>query len=304
MGVGVAVGSTAVAVAGGVMVGGTAVGFGVADGGATAVAGWLSGGVGGEGVWQATNANKPSNNNRCRCMRGIVGEVAGPGNGRYNTLMSRQYPIPAQQTRTEIEVKNSRFIATAAPAFTIDEAKQFIAGIKAEFRDATHNVPAFLVGHGPSVTAHCHDDGEPSGTAGRPLLMVLQGSGLGDVALVVTRYFGGTKLGTGGLVRAYTDAAKAVLAVLPRAEKVPTHVIMMVLPYHLLERVRLLLAQFHGRVLEETFTADITVAAQLTVDQFPAFQAALGEMTHGTLAAEIIETIEAIVPISADNQLF
>ncbi|MFN2122854.1 MAG: IMPACT family protein, partial [Candidatus Promineifilaceae bacterium] len=132
--------------------------------------------------------------------------------------MARRYPIPAQETREEIRVSNSRFIATAAPVFSVDEAKEFIKKIKAEFSDASHNVPAFLVGYGPSVTAHCSDDGEPSGTAGRPMLAVLQGSGLGDIAVVVTRYFGGTKLGTGGLVRAYGDAVKVILENLPLAE--------------------------------------------------------------------------------------
>ena len=129
----------------------------------------------------------------------------------------KQYPIPARRTRTEIEVLRSRFIATAAPVFSVDEARDFVNSVKDEFADASHNVPAFLVGYGPSVTAHCSDDGEPSGTAGRPALAVLQGSGLGDIAVVVTRYFGGTKLGTGGLVRAYGDAVKAVLAILPLA---------------------------------------------------------------------------------------
>ena len=117
--------------------------------------------------------------------------------------MSNRYRLPARETRTEIKVKNSIFIATAAPVFTVAEAKAFVGRIKMEFADATHNVPAYLVGFGTTVTAHCSDDGEPSGTAGRPMLAVLQGSGLGDVAVVVTRYFGGTKLGTGGLVRAY-----------------------------------------------------------------------------------------------------
>ncbi|UCC52815.1 MAG: YigZ family protein, partial [Anaerolineaceae bacterium] len=125
--------------------------------------------------------------------------------------MSRRYPIPAAERRTEIRVSNSRFIVTAAPAFTVEEAKAFIKRIKAEFKDASVNVPAYVIGYGPSVTAHCNDDGEPSGTAGRPMLAVLQGSGLGDIVAVVTRYFGGTKLGTGGLVRAYGDAVKEVL---------------------------------------------------------------------------------------------
>jgi uncharacterized YigZ family protein len=222
------------------------------------------------------------------------------GNGRYNPTMSKRYPIPASQTRTEIEVKNSRFIATAAPVFSVDEAKEFIKRIKQEFSDATHNVPAFVVGFGPSVTAHCNDDGEPSGTAGRPALAVLQGSGLGDVAVVVTRYFGGTKLGTGGLVRAYGDAVKAVLAELPRAEKVPTHTVMVALPYNLFERVKLLVAGWNGRVLDEIFAADITLTIQFVVDKFPGFQEALTELSHGTLEAEIIETNEeTIMPIGA-----
>ena len=218
--------------------------------------------------------------------------------------MSKRYPIPAAETRAEIEVKNSRFVATAVPAFTVEEAKEFIARIKNEFSDASHNVPAFLVGFGNSVTAHCNDDGEPSGTAGRPILAVLQGSGLGDIAVVVTRYYGGTKLGTGGLVRAYGDATKAVLDILPHAEKVPTHTTMLALPYNLLEQVRLLVGEWNGRILDEEFAADITMTMQFTVAKFPGFQAALRELSHGSLAAEIIETNEdTIMPLGTfDNE--
>ena len=218
--------------------------------------------------------------------------------------MSKRYPSPAAETRAEIELNNSRFVATAVPAFTVEEAKEFIARIKNEFSDASHNVPAFLVGFGNSVTAHCNDDGEPSGTAGRPILAVLQGSGLGDIAVVVTRYFGGTKLGTGGLVRAYSDATKAVLEILPRAEKVPTHTAMLALPYNLLERVRLLVEAWNGRILDEQFAADITMTMQFTVAKFPGFQAALRELSHGSLAAEIIETNEdTIMPLGTfDNE--
>ncbi|GAB4276269.1 MAG: YigZ family protein [Candidatus Promineifilaceae bacterium] len=223
--------------------------------------------------------------------------MAQTGNGRYNPHMAR-YPIPAKQTRTEIDVKNSRFIATAAPAFSVEEAKAFIAATKAEFSDATHNVSAFLIGHGTSTIAHCSDDGEPSGTAGRPVLTVLQGSGLGDIAVVVTRYFGGTKLGTGGLVRAYTDAAKAVLAKLPLAEKVPTHTVILAVPYNLYEQVKLLVGHSNGRILDETFAADITITIQFTITAFPHFQTNLRELSHGALQAEIIETNEeTIMPI-------
>jgi uncharacterized YigZ family protein len=211
----------------------------------------------------------------------------------------KRYPIPAAEARAEIEIKRSRFIATAVPAFTIEEAKTFITRIKTEFKDASHNVPAFLIGFGNSVTAHSSDDGEPSGTAGRPILAVLQGSGLGDIAIVVTRYFGGTKLGTGGLVRAYSEATKAVLAILPRAEKVPTHTVMLALPYNLLERVRLLVGVWNGRILNEQFAADITMTVQFTVTKFSSFQEALRELSNGTLAAEIIETNEnSIMPLN------
>jgi uncharacterized YigZ family protein len=204
-------------------------------------------------------------------------------------------PIPAREARSEIKVLNSRFIATAAPVFSVEQAKGFIDRIKAEFPDASHNVPAFLVGHGSTVIAHCHDDGEPSGTAGRPALAVLRGSGLGDVAVVVTRYFGGTKLGTGGLVRAYGDAVRSVLDILPRARKVATHTIMLVTPYSLLERVRLAIQAHQGHVLEEDFAAEVTVTARLPADAWPMLQTTLRELSSGTLESMIVETNEATI---------
>jgi uncharacterized YigZ family protein len=206
--------------------------------------------------------------------------------------------IPAKETRVEITVVNSRFIVTAAPVFTVDEAKAFVARIKAEFADASHNVPVYLVGHGATVIAHCGDDGEPSGTAGRPALAVLQGSGLGDVAVVVTRYFGGTKLGTGGLVRAYSDAVREVLAALPRATKVATHVVQVVTPYSGFERLRQLIAAHGGEVLDEDFQVEVTVRARFVVERFPAFQDGLREMSAGTLEAQIVARDEiSIMPV-------
>jgi uncharacterized YigZ family protein len=211
--------------------------------------------------------------------------------------MERQL-IPAREARSEIKVLNSRFIATIAPIFTVDEAKAFIARIRAEFTDASHNVPAFLVGHGNSVVAHCHDDGEPAGTAGKPALAVLQGSGLGDVAVVVTRYFGGTKLGTGGLVRAYGDAVRAVLEILPRAAKVPTHTILIPAPYHLYEQIRRLVAAHHGQILDEDFGTDVTMTTRFVFEDLPPFEDDLQELSNGTLQGEIVETNQAtIMPI-------
>jgi uncharacterized YigZ family protein len=212
-------------------------------------------------------------------------------------LMPR-YPIPAKETRIEIRVLNSRFIATVAPVFSVQEARAFVGRMKQEFSDASHNVPAYLIGHGASVIAHCHDDGEPSGTAGRPALAVLRGSGLGDVAIVVTRYFGGTKLGTGGLVRAYGDAVRTVLESLPQAEKVPTHTVMIAAPYPFFERIRQAVEAHHGKILDEAFAAEVTVTAQLAIERFPGFQACVQELSNGTLEPIIIETDKAtIVPM-------
>lgn len=179
----------------------------------------------------------------------------------------------------------------------MDEAKAFIARIKDEFADASHNVSIYLVGHGQSVIAHCTDDGEPSGTAGRPALAVLQGSGLGDVAVVVTRYFGGTKLGTGGLVRAYGDAVREVLSLLPRAARVPTCTVLIAVPYHLFERVQLLIEAHGGEIQDQDFGVDVTVQARFPQDRYPAFEAALQEASNGTLEPTIVEGGEAIVPL-------
>jgi uncharacterized YigZ family protein len=216
--------------------------------------------------------------------------------------MMDRYPIPARETRVELQVLNSRFIATAAPVFTVDEAKSFVARIREEFADATHNVPVYLVGYGASVVAHTSDDGEPSGTAGRPALAVLRGSGLGDVAVVVTRYFGGTKLGTGGLVRAYSDSVRAVLDELPRAEKVPTHTVLVVADYPFFERVRLAVEAHRGEILDEEFAADVTVTARFPLERVPAFQQALQELSNGTIEAVVVATDPStIMPLSTDT---
>lgn len=212
----------------------------------------------------------------------------------------KRYPIPAGESRAEIRVSNSRFIATLAPVFSVEEARAFIARIREEFADATHNMPAYIVGHGAAVIAHCNDDGEPAGTAGRPALAVLQGSGLGDAALVITRYFGGTKLGTGGLVRAYSDAARAVLEQAPLAEKVATQTLLMAVPYALFEQVRLLIGAHHGQILDEAFAADVTVTARFVAERVPAFQAGLQELSNGALAAEVVASDDAtIIPLGA-----
>ena len=207
------------------------------------------------------------------------------------------YLIPLREIRREHVVINSQFIATLAPVFSVDEARGFIARIKNEFADASHNVPAYIIGGGNTVTEYFSDDGEPSGTAGKPALAVLRGSGLGDVAVVVTRYFGGTLLGTGGLVKAYTESTQMVVNAVERGRRVSVHVVMVAVPYNLLERVRLLVRHQRGEILDEEFAGDITMAMQFPVDSFDAFQNELRELSAGKLKAEVIETKEAIFKI-------
>jgi uncharacterized YigZ family protein len=215
--------------------------------------------------------------------------------------MNEQRLVPAREARAEIMVINSRFIATAGPAMTLDMAKALAARVRVEYPDATHHVTAFVIGHGNSIITHCHDDGEPSGTAGRPALAVLQGSGLGDAAAVVTRYFGGTKLGTGGLVRAYGDAVRGVLAILPRARKVATHTVRIAIPYHSFERIRRLLAAHRGQLMDQVFGAEVTLTARLSVDEFDAVQDAIRETFSGARQAEILETNpNTLLPLVSD----
>lgn len=219
--------------------------------------------------------------------------------------MSKPYLIPFQEIRREHIVVNSRFIATLSPVFSVDEARNFIARIRKEFADASHNVPAYIIGGGNTVTEYSSDDGEPSGTAGRPALAVLRGSGLGDVAVVVTRYFGRTLLGTGGLVKAYTESTQVVVNAVGRGQSVRVHVVLLAIPYNMLERVRILVKRQRGEILDEDFAADITMTLQFLVDSFQAFQGELGELTAGKLKAEIIESKETIVPIldkAAENK--
>lgn len=206
--------------------------------------------------------------------------------------------VPARQARCETVVSRSRFIATAAPAFSLEEAGRFVERIRQEFPDATHHVPAYLIGHGPSVTAHCHDDGEPSGTAGRPVLAVLQGSGLGDVAVVVTRYFGGAKLGSGGLVRAYSNAVRQLLKKLPVAEKQLAHTIRLVCPYAGLEAVRQAVARRQGRVLEEEFAEKVTLRLRLPASRYEDFQTQIANLSNGAWHPEVLETAVSILDVA------
>jgi uncharacterized YigZ family protein len=194
-----------------------------------------------------------------------------------------RYPIPARVTRVTIRVVNSRFIATIGEASTVEEARAFIEAVRGEFHDATHNVYAFRAGYGGSVTEGMSDDGEPAGTAGRPALAVLRGADIGDVVVVITRYFGGTKLGTGGLVRAYTQAAQEAVRALPLGERVERREGQVTVPYHLYERVKQLVEARGGTVGGEDFAGEVTMTVVFAIDERADFEAELAELSAGKL---------------------
>ena len=202
--------------------------------------------------------------------------------------MSR-YRIPKGRFRTELRVSNSRFISTAAPAFSVKEAQDFIRSIRAEMPDASHHVYAFKVGYGASVSEGMSDDGEPSGTSGPPALAVLRGTDLGDVVLVITRYFGGTKLGTGGLVAAYTKAAQMVFEDLETEEKVTRCRVAIDVPYALLEQVRRLYAEHECILEDEQYGAEVAMRFLVPQEQVPAFGQALANLSAGKIVLQPVD---------------
>lgn len=202
--------------------------------------------------------------------------------------MSKRYSIPASESRVELLVKNSRFIGRAGHTPSVEAAKAFIEQIKAEETNYSHAVYAFAVGHGATVTHGMSDAGEPSGTAGRPTLAVLKGSNLGDVTVVIVRYFGGTKLGTGGLVKAYTETAQLTLAELSLTEKVEQKSVQITISYAQYEVLKRLIETHQGQIDEETFTTDITLRLTFIIDDLPPFKSALSDATRGQISVQDI----------------
>ena len=206
--------------------------------------------------------------------------------------------IPLEAVETEILVVNSRFLANLAPVNSVEGARAIIAEVKKLHPTASHHVPAFVIGHGKSVITHCSDDGEPSGTAGRPALAVLQGSGLGNVVVVVTRYFGGTKLGTGGLVKAYGDADREVLKGVKLATLLPTTTLMFVTPYRLFDQVTRLMEAHFGQILGTDFLEEITVTVRFKVEELEAFTTQLSNLSAGQVEPIVIkQNSETVFPL-------
>lgn len=198
------------------------------------------------------------------------------------------YLIPANKQRTELEVARSRFITTVEFVDSVELARQFIGDIRIQMPGASHHVYAYRVGYGNTVIEGMSDDGEPTGTSGPPTLAVLRGYDIGDIVLVTTRYFGGTKLGTGGLVRAYTEAAHIALNSLETIEKIATYSIGIEVSYSLYKMARNLVLDHEGHIEDETFSVDVTILATIPVAQFDALSTALRNLSSGKIQPLII----------------
>ena len=193
--------------------------------------------------------------------------------------------IILQQAQGEITEKKSRFIATLCPVQSQEEAEQFIAACKKKYWDARHNCSAFVIGKRRELT-RCSDDGEPAGTAGRPMLDVLLKENIHNAAVVVTRYFGGVLLGTGGLVRAYQQATKAGLSASEIIEKKDGAVLFIRTDYTGIGRLQYLFAQEKITVMDTAYEADVLVKAVIPENDKKRIEKTIIEQTNGTAKLE------------------
>lgn len=190
-------------------------------------------------------------------------------NDRYFTIAVRLstswrrpingYPVPAGPVDREIIINKSRFITWLRPVSHREDAMAVVEEARTRYPDASHHCYAYLLGNPASAQAAMNDDGEPSGTAGKPIFNVIQHKGLSDVLVVVIRYFGGVKLGAGGLVRAYAAAAESVLAEVERIEHVPQLEARLEMDFALEQRLRHWVDQHHGKVLDVDYGQRVTL---------------------------------------------
>lgn len=195
------------------------------------------------------------------------------------------YRVVYEGGEGEIVEKKSRFIATVRPIETEEEAVAFVNEMKKKYWDARHNCSAFVIGSRQEVT-RCSDDGEPAQTAGRPMLDVLLREGITNVAVVVTRYFGGVLLGTGGLVRAYQSATQAGLAASKIIEKRQGKKLIIHTDYNGLGKLQYLFGQQKTAILDTEYAADVVLTILVPVEQKDFLYKEIIEQTNGTSQME------------------
>lgn len=199
--------------------------------------------------------------------------------------MLEKYKTVYTGKEAEIVEKKSRFIATVCPIKSEEEAIAFIERIKKKYWDARHNCFAYVIGERFQIQ-RCSDDGEPSGTAGKPMLDVLLGEEIHDTIVVVTRYFGGTLLGTGGLVRAYQGATKAGLHASTVIEKNWGRKLKIGTDYTGLGKIQYILAQRNLSILDTIYTDKVEIEVLIPIGQIGMVKAEITEGTNGQAKIE------------------
>ena len=188
--------------------------------------------------------------------------------------------------RAEIKIKSSKFIATVSSVNSLDNAIDFLSKIRAEFFDATHNCFAYRIGWDGS-TFRASDDGEPSGSAGKPILFSIQKFDVSDVIVVVTRYFGGTKLGVGGLVRAYSDAAELALEKCEKQIINRTKSVKINCRYEEISRIQRLIEPW-AVSFEETYSEAVVIIANIHISKVEQFAATVKTATNAKVKVTIL----------------
>lgn len=196
--------------------------------------------------------------------------------------MADAYKTVYKMAAGQIEEKKSKFIATVTTVESKEEAEQFIAAMKKKYPDARHNCSAYILGEDGQIM-HSSDDGEPAGTAGKPMLEVLVGAGLTNTVCVVTRYFGGILLGTGGLVRAYTEAVKAGLEEAGTIEKRKGYSVNITTPYTDVGKMQYLIRQNSYTELDCQYEADVKFSVLVDKGDLPKFEKQLTEAFSGRI---------------------
>lgn len=192
-----------------------------------------------------------------------------------------RYRIPIGMAQSEIEAKNSIFVGTVGPAPDVAAAQAFVQRVRERYADANHNAWAYRIDEGPHGALGFSDDGEPRGTAGRPILAILDGSGLLEIVAVVTRYFGGIKLGTGGLVRAYGGAAREALKGVPTAECVLHRLARIEIDYTLYGTLQYTLPRYNVIIDDVQFTDRVTLDLAVPYHRVSDVTTLLRELTNG-----------------------
>ena len=186
----------------------------------------------------------------------------------------------------EIKIQRSRFVAWAGPACDEEAARSFIADLARRYHDSRHVCFAWRLGQNGSPTENRNDDGEPSGTAGEPILAAIRKREVTDTVAVVVRYFGGVKLGTGGLQRAYGEAAELALAAAPLREVLLGRTFRLAMPYPFQKTARHLLENGRGRIQDEEYSDRVVWKVWLPHSTWVGFEAALTEASAATVALE------------------